>query len=715
MQQFFSYTVSGMGTAAIYAIAAAGLVLTYTTTGVFNFAHGATSMLGAFTYWQMRFAWNLPAPVALILCLGVLAPLFGMLLERGVMRYLDGTSETTKVVTTISLMLGLLGLSLWIWNPSASRPFPRFWEGEVLTVGGVRIPYHVVATLAITGFVAIVLWLMLKRTRFGVSMRAVVDDRSLVALNGARPQVISMASWSVGTVLAAMAGVLIAPSLKLSALPLTLLVVNAYAAAVMGKLKSLPLTFVGALVLGLGTEYLRGYQGSLRISQKFMPGFLASVPVVILLVVLVVGRSPLRGQTITRVRETVQRPTWAGSTGMGVGIVLIAALLSDVLPRTDLFTLGRIWGLGIIALSLIPVVGFGGHLSLCQMSFAGVGMVMVQHLGGGGSPLALIAAAAVPAVLGMIVAIPSFRLSGIYFALSTAAFAVLMDRWIFLLPRFRFLGMDWDIFNGGSLDLRRTRFFGLSTEGNRVFFVYGAAAFALVSVAVVAIRRSNYGQRLIALKDSPAACATLGMNIKVAKLGVFAVSAGLAGLGGALYGQGMQSATTESVQFLGSLTLLMVMVVAGLNSPGAALFAGVFLGFGLNNVIFGKLADLVPDRLGWAQGFFDKLGTNTLIVVGLAGLSLGRHPDGFVATRLRPRWDQILARPHALLGIGGTLGVAYTARVAGLIGNWPFAIVTLVVLVFVPRVIIPKVPGANAEDLSGDHEEVMIRASARGH
>lgn len=715
MQQFFSYTVSGLGTAAIYAIAAAGLVLTYTTTGVFNFAHGATSMLGAFTYWEMRFAWHWPAPVALIVCLGVLAPLFGILLERGVMRHLDTSSETTKVVTTISLMLGLLGLSLWIWNPSRSRPFPRFWEGDVLTLAGVRIPYHVVATLAVTLLVALGLWLVLKRTRFGVSMRAVVDDRSLVALNGARPHVISMASWSVGTVLAATAGVLIAPTLKLSALPLTLLVVNAYAAAVMGKLKNLPLTFLGALVLGLATEYFRGYQSSLPFSDKFVPGFLASVPVIVLLLVLVLGRSPLRGHAITRVRETVQRPTWAGSAGMAVGVVLVAALLSDVLPRTDLFTLGRVWGLGIIALSLIPVVGYGGQLSLCQMSFAGVGMVMVQHLGSQGNPLALVAAIVVPALLGMIVALPSFRLSGIYFALSTAAFAVLMDRWIFLLPRFRFLGLDWDIFNGGSLDLRRTRFFGLSMEGNRVFFIYGAAVFALVSVAVVGIRRSNYGQRLLALKDSPAACATLGMNIKVAKLGVFAVSAGLAGLGGALYGQGMQSATTESVQFVSSLTLLMVMVVAGLSSPGAALFAGVFLGFGLNNVIFGKIADFVPDRLGWAEHFFDKLGSNTLIVVGLAGLSLGRHPDGFVATRLRPRWDQILARPHALLGIGGTLVVAYLVRIAGLINNWLFAIAAIIVLTVVPAAIVPRPKHSAEHGLADDGEEVMIRAGARGH
>mgnify|MGYP003348075853 CR=1 FL=1 len=155
MQQFLNYTVSGLGTAAVYAIAAAGLVLTYATTGVFNFAHGATSMLGAFTYWEMRFAWGWPAPVALLVCLGVLAPAFGVGLERGIMRHLVGRSETTRVVTTISLMIGLLGLALWVWDPVKARPIRRFWEGDVLSVGGVRIAYHVVVALAVSALLAL--------------------------------------------------------------------------------------------------------------------------------------------------------------------------------------------------------------------------------------------------------------------------------------------------------------------------------------------------------------------------------------------------------------------------------------------------------------------------------------------------------------------------------------------------------------------------------
>ena len=102
MQQFIFLTITGLCTAAVFAVAASGLVLTYTTTGVFNFAHGATGMFGAFLYWQLRFDWGWPAPVALALVLLVAAPLFGVFLELAIMRNLEGTSEAIRLVVSIS-------------------------------------------------------------------------------------------------------------------------------------------------------------------------------------------------------------------------------------------------------------------------------------------------------------------------------------------------------------------------------------------------------------------------------------------------------------------------------------------------------------------------------------------------------------------------------------------------------------------------------------
>src|SRR3982074_2220312 len=103
MSEFLAYTVAGLCTAGILAIAASGLVLTYTTTGVFNFAHGAIGMLGAFTYWQLHVEWGLPEVVAVALVLLVIAPLFGAGLEMGLMRRLVGTADATQLVVTVSL------------------------------------------------------------------------------------------------------------------------------------------------------------------------------------------------------------------------------------------------------------------------------------------------------------------------------------------------------------------------------------------------------------------------------------------------------------------------------------------------------------------------------------------------------------------------------------------------------------------------------------
>ena len=104
MTEFLSYTITGLSLAAILAVAASGLVLTYTTTGVFNFAHGAIGMLGAFAYWQLRFEWNWPAPLSIAIVLLVLGPLFGAFLEVAIFCGLQGTSETVKLVVTVSLL-----------------------------------------------------------------------------------------------------------------------------------------------------------------------------------------------------------------------------------------------------------------------------------------------------------------------------------------------------------------------------------------------------------------------------------------------------------------------------------------------------------------------------------------------------------------------------------------------------------------------------------
>jgi len=139
MTEFLSYTITGLSLAAILAVAASGLVLTYTTTGVFNFAHGAIGMLGAFAYWQLRFDWGWPTPIAIAVVLLVLGPLFGVFLEVVIFRGLQQTTETIKLVVTVSLLFSIIGIANWIWEPNRAYNATKFGGPNLTNSGNL---YH---------------------------------------------------------------------------------------------------------------------------------------------------------------------------------------------------------------------------------------------------------------------------------------------------------------------------------------------------------------------------------------------------------------------------------------------------------------------------------------------------------------------------------------------------------------------------------------------
>ncbi|WP_436775017.1 branched-chain amino acid ABC transporter permease [Yinghuangia sp. YIM S09857] len=669
MKEFLTFTISGLATGGIYAITAGGLTLTYTTTGIFNFAHGATGMFAAFTYWQLHYGWGWPVLLSLAVILLILAPLFGALMHLVIMRRLEGTSQATKLMVTVAILLSMVAAVLWIWDPNKNRNITPFFQGHVVKVLGVRVPYSDVTTLAVALLVAIGLWILLTRTRTGVAMRATVDDRSLAVLNGSRPEVPGMMAWAIGTMLAAVAGILVAPKLSLSPLPLTLLIVNAYAAAVIGRLRSLPMTFVGALIIGLANDYAIGYVPKWEAGADYLTGFIAVVPVVVLFVaLLLLPQSQLRGHAASRTREIARRPSWPGSAVFAVAVVFGAVIAARTLDPIDLYGSTKMWGFGIIALSMIPLVGYAGQLSLCQLSFAGIGAIAVSHWGGDGSLMGLVYAAVLCAVVGAVVALPALRLSGIYLALATAAFAVAMDRWIYLMPKWTWGDTTFNIFNGGTLHFERYDLPFVSIEGDRAYFVFGAVVFALFSLIVVAIRRGEFGKRLLALKDSPAACATLGINHKLTTLAVFATSAAIAGVGGGILGGATRSVSATQFEFFAGLSILMAMVIAGLNSPGGALFSAILLGTPL-------MTNLFPDYVQL-----------TTILIGLNGIALGRNPNGMIAAQLRPKWDPALKYPAVMAAGSALVVLAFAAREADLVGNYAMVIAIAVALIGISSV-----------------------------
>src|SRR5581483_9070839 len=198
MSQFLSLTVSGIATyGCVYALTAMGLVVTYTTSGIFNFAQGAIGMIGAFLYWQFDQHFGWPAWASVILVVFIITPAIGAGIERTVVRRLENAALEAKLTVTIALLLLGIALAEWRWPPS-SRTVPEFFNGHQISIGGVVLTYHQLIIVVMAVAAAGLLRLFFYRTRAGIAMRAVVDDPELTALTGAAPARYAQLGWAMG-------------------------------------------------------------------------------------------------------------------------------------------------------------------------------------------------------------------------------------------------------------------------------------------------------------------------------------------------------------------------------------------------------------------------------------------------------------------------------------------------------------------------------------
>ena len=435
---FTSQTITGaviyaLTAGSIYAIAASGLVVTYTTSGVFNFAQGAIGMIMAFLYWEVRINHGWPAWVALVFVVLIVAPLFGALVDRALMRRLVDAPLVVQLVVTIGLMFFLMGLAATIWDEnSIAPPLPEFFaDKHGIDIGDVVLTWHRFITIVVAVLVAVFLRLLLYRSRTGVAMRAVVDDRELAALNGVRPGRVSSLAWALGSSLAAIAGILLAPSVGLRVDVLTLFIVDAFAAAIIGRLRSLPWTFFGGLVIGVTQSIALNF---LQFGGRWGTATTAIPAVVLFVALLALPEARLEVSRMVPTRRVPKVPGLGRSVSGMAALVLVVVLLAQFggLDTTDLRRLTLALITAVIMLSLVPLTGWAGQISLAQITFVGVGAFAMAEVAGdaqswlgAGNPLGLVVAAAAAVPFGVLMALPALRLQGLYLALASMAFAVL--------------------------------------------------------------------------------------------------------------------------------------------------------------------------------------------------------------------------------------------------------------------------------------------------
>ena len=448
------FLITGVALGSIYGVAAQGLVVTYATSGVFNFAQGAIGMFLAYVYWEFRVDIGLPTIVGILLTVLVAAPLMGVLIERGIMRFVTDSPIVAQLVVTIGLMLGLMGVAASVWNPNSTtqRVIPTFFGTSGFNIGSTFLPYYRVVTIATGIAIGLVLRFLLYHTRLGITMRAVVDNRELTVLNGARPASATMTAWALGSSMAALAGIFLSEELSaLDPSTLTLFIVDAFAAAIIARLRSLPMAYVGGLIIGLTLSFQENFlswTGRWTSAPQAIPAALLFIAVLFVKDARIKGRSKPR-QTADRIPST--RNALLGFAALIVICVICAATLS----RPNLREVTLIVLTAFVMLSLVPLTGWANQISLAQITLVGCGAFAMVEWGFNGNVLGLLVAAAFAVPIGMIMAGPAIRLQGIYLALATMAFARLAEFLFFDQPA---------VFGNGNRQVPGLSVFGLQVE-----------------------------------------------------------------------------------------------------------------------------------------------------------------------------------------------------------------------------------------------------------
>ncbi len=607
------FLITGVALGSIYGVAAQGLVVTYATSGVFNFAQGAIGMFLAFVYWEFRVDIGLPTIVGILLTVLVAAPLMGVLIERGIMRFLTDSPIVAQLVVTIGLMLGLMGLAASVWNPKLTQHvIPTFFGTSGFNIGSTFMPYYRVVTIATGIAIGLLLRFLLYHTRLGITMRAVVDNRDLTVLNGARPASATMTAWALGSSMAALAGIFLSEELSaLDPSTLTLFIVDAFAAAIIARLRSLPMAYVGGLIIGLTLSFQENFlswTGRWTSAPQAIPAALLFIAVLFVKDARIKGRSKPR-QTADRIPST--RNALLGFAAL----IVIACLRRHPQPaeparghphRADRVRDAVAGAADRLGQPDQPGADHPGRLRRVRHGGVGLqrqrarpahrGRVRGAHRhdhGRAGDP----AAGHLPGA-----GDDGVRPPGRVPVLRPAAVFGNGNRPV---PPLSVFGLQVE---------NPFNFLGISFAQDAGFLIFAAILFSIVGLIVIAVQRRAFGRRLVALRDSPDAASMLGMSLTLTKLGVFMFSAAIAGLAGGLFAFYYSSVGTSDFQLTVGLPYLLLLVVGGVSVVGGTVVGGIIL------VQFAWFNQAFPDNtfLTW----FTNLGP------GLMGIGIGRNPEG---------------------------------------------------------------------------------------
>jgi ABC-type branched-subunit amino acid transport system permease subunit len=537
-----------------------------------------------------------------------------------------------KLITAIGLAIGIPSIVDFVFgtkeklNPPTIAPDANHvfrWGSYFLDGNGLFI---VVVTIALV----VVLGLMFRFTTLGLRMRAVVESPRLVELAGISSDRVSMLAWIMSSTVVALAGVMLAPLYgTVDVNDFNLVLVASIAAVAIGGMSSLPLTLAGGLLLGVGQQILAGY---LPLNSILATGLRPSFPFLVLIVALLVSPRVRRGREQTDPLagcDPPPPPLAASLRGAGldrvsrIGFpVFVAVVLYIALFQLSPHYLGLMTDVliySIIFLSITTVTGLSGQISLCQMTFAGFGAFTAGQLATNhGVPflMAMVIGGVVAAACGFLVALPALRLAGLYLALATLAFAIMADEFLFPLK---------NVGNGEiGVAVPRPVVGPIDFGNDRSFFLLCFVILVVVSFAVILVRRGTTGTFLAAMRGSEVAAASIGISLTRAKITVFTLSAGIAGIGGALLASRVQHADSQTFVYQYSLVFVVLVLTTGARTVEGAVNAAVAY-------------VAIPEILS----HFGSLSVLEFALFGFGTIQYVKHPEGVLEFQKRKSIDRV--------------------------------------------------------------------------
>jgi branched-chain amino acid transport system permease protein len=566
----------------------------------------------------------------------VMGPAVGYAFDRLLFRHIPNSNGTAKLVCSLSLLVGIPELMPVIFGPQnldcTATIFPFFNPNVVyFTVLGTPVNGIYLSTISVTIVVLVALTLLLRYTSLGLQMRAAVESRRLVQLDGVNGTAVVALAWVVSSFMASLAGVLLAPVFgEFTADNFATLTVTAIAAAAWALLRSMPVAAGVAVLIGVATTTLQGYiPPNSIINSAVVPAlpFLVIVGALLFLPgmrALDSSRDPLatidpppppsaassRAPTMDRIIRVLW---WVLLGGFCVSMLTWIPITWEGVFNSGL-------ALSTVLLSVTLITGMAGQLSLCQGTFAGVGAftaaLLAKHLGlnllvGG------IVGAALAAGVAVILALLSLRLRGLGLALMTLAAALLFDSSFF---------SSVPITGGSSGTSLQAKWLGTSVFFNfdgHALFLLCMSVLTVCVLIVLLVRKGTVGRNLAAMRGSEAAVAGLGINPSRQRIVVFALAGAIAGLGGVLVSVQQQLASPDDWNYEFSLIFVVLVVTTCVSTVEGAIQAGI--GF----VVTEQVLTYLPARFGGPS--------LTIVLFAFGALTYASHPEGVLEYQKR-RW-----------------------------------------------------------------------------